>query len=119
MSCAIVESQVPQHRQSLFAAVLPLNDPVSAAVAYWNSSALFRCVRGVVMGTGIDHRRCAEECVAMARLSEDDRDKALWLTLAQSWVRLAEHVAYAEAASAIEPAEDGASVRRQPTVRSV
>ena len=29
----------------------------------------------------------------MARLCEDDKDKALWLTLAQSWVRLAEHVA--------------------------
>lgn len=29
----------------------------------------------------------------MARAADDDRDKALWLTLAQSWVRLAEHVA--------------------------
>jgi hypothetical protein len=45
------------------------------------------------MGTIADHRKCAEECVAMARASGDDRDKALWLTLAQSWVRLAEHVA--------------------------
>jgi hypothetical protein len=43
------------------------------------------------MGTTRDHRRCAEECVAMARLSDDDTDKALWLTLAQSWVLLAEH----------------------------
>jgi len=40
------------------------------------------------MGTMLDHRRCAEECVAMARLSEDDKDKALWLTLAQSWCGL-------------------------------
>ena len=46
-----------------------------------------------VMGTPQDHRKCAEECVAMARLSQADGDKALWLTLAQSWVRLAEHVA--------------------------
>ena len=29
----------------------------------------------------------------MAQVADDDRDKALWLTLAQSWVRLAEHVA--------------------------
>jgi len=29
----------------------------------------------------------------MARAADDDGDKALWLTLAQSWVRLAEHVA--------------------------
>ena len=40
-----------------------------------------------------DHRRHAEECVAMARAADDQKDKALWLTLAQSWVRLAEHVA--------------------------
>ncbi len=45
------------------------------------------------MGTAQDHRRYAEECVAMAQRADDDGDKALWLTLAQSWVRLAEHVA--------------------------
>jgi hypothetical protein len=45
------------------------------------------------MGTTQDHRRYAEECVAMAQRADDDSDKALWLTLAQSWVRLAEHVA--------------------------
>jgi hypothetical protein len=44
------------------------------------------------MGTTIDHRRYAEQCVAMAQRAGDDQDKALWLTLAQSWVRLAEHV---------------------------
>jgi len=45
------------------------------------------------MGTPQDHRRSAEECLAMARAAEDHKDKALWLTLAQSWVGLAEHVA--------------------------
>lgn len=29
----------------------------------------------------------------MAQRSDDENDKTLWLTLAQSWVRLAEHVA--------------------------
>ena len=48
------------------------------------------------MGNTQDHRKCAEECVAMAQLSNDDSDKALWLTLAQSWARLAEHVARIE-----------------------
>lgn len=48
------------------------------------------------MGTMQDHRKCAEQCVAMARRSDDDSDKALWLTLAQSWARLAEHVTRAE-----------------------
>ena len=61
------------------------------------------------MGTTLDHRRCAEECVAMARLAEDRKDKALWLTLAQSWVRLAEHVARAEPSAAFEPDIDEAS----------
>ena len=54
------------------------------------------------MGTTLDHRRCAEECVAMARLAEDRSDKALWLSLAQSWVRLAEHVARIETSVALE-----------------
>jgi len=49
--------------------------------------------RGTIMGTSENHRRYAEECVAMALRSADDTGKALWLTLAQSWVRLAEHVA--------------------------
>jgi hypothetical protein len=43
-----------------------------------------------------DHRKYAEECVMMALSSVEDDDKALWLTLAQSWVRLAEQVADVE-----------------------
>jgi hypothetical protein len=54
-----------------------------------------------------DHRKCAEECVAFARLADAESDKALWLTLAQSWVRLAEHVAHMEErASATETNEE-------------
>jgi len=48
------------------------------------------------MGTAFDHRRSAEECVAMARLADDSGDKALWLALAHSWVMLAEHVSRIE-----------------------
>ena len=55
------------------------------------------------MSTTLDHRRCAEECVAMARLSDDNSDKALWLTLAQSWVRLAEHVEQVATSLAFAP----------------
>jgi hypothetical protein len=51
------------------------------------------------MGTNRDHRRFAEECIAMAHASEDANDKALWITLAQSWVRLAEHAAHISASS--------------------
>ncbi len=49
--------------------------------------------KGSRMRATQDHRRCAEECVAMARAADDDNGKVLWLTLALSWVRLAEHVA--------------------------
>ena len=58
------------------------------------------------MGTMLDHRRYAEECVAMARLAEDDEDKMLWLTLAQSWVRLAEHVERSAADPVLETQDD-------------
>jgi hypothetical protein len=57
------------------------------------------------MGTTANHRRYAEECVAMAQRSEHESDKALWLTLAQSWVRLAEHVARGPSWSGTEDAE--------------
>ena len=56
------------------------------------------------MGINDNHRRLAEQCIAMARAADGDKDKALWLALAQSWVRLAEHVARTEA----EPATAGA-----------
>ena len=47
----------------------------------------------------------------MARVSSDDNDKALWLTLAQSWVRLAEHVARGHAGHAAAMAEQAFEVR--------
>lgn len=58
------------------------------------------------MGTTRDHRRYAEECVALARLSDDDNDKVLWLTLAQSWVRLADHVDRTKAGLEISPSSE-------------
>jgi hypothetical protein len=58
--------------------------------------------------TTANHRRYAEECVAMAQRSEDESDKALWLTLAQSWVKLAEHVARGPSWVGAEAAEHDA-----------
>jgi hypothetical protein len=62
------------------------------------------------MGNNRDHRKCAEECVAMARASEDIKDKALWIMLAQSWVRLADHVAHA---AAVESTGDDSVIAAQ------
>jgi hypothetical protein len=52
----------------------------------------------------------------MARLSQDDADKALWLTLAQSWVRLAEHAARAAETALQQGPQDGEklSIVRSP-----
>jgi hypothetical protein len=58
-----------------------------------------------------DHRRYAQECVAMAQASEDTADKALWLTLAQSWLRLAEHVAHLAANDDAELDEEALAAR--------
>jgi len=44
------------------------------------------------MKSSIDeYRTNAEDCMRMAEL-EDDNDRPLWVTLAQSWLRLAEQV---------------------------
>lgn len=66
------------------------------------------------MGTTQDHRRHAEECVAMAQRADDESDKALWLTLAQSWVRLAEHVARGPSQLRGETEEIGQSASAEP-----
>jgi hypothetical protein len=44
------------------------------------------------------HQHLIEQCVMMACASKANRDKALWLSMAQSWMRLADEVAQAEMA---------------------
>jgi hypothetical protein len=44
------------------------------------------------------HKHLIEQCVMMACASKADRDKALWLTMAQSWGRLADEVERSEMA---------------------
>src|SRR6478752_430660 len=46
------------------------------------------------------HKHLIEQCVMMACASKADRDKALWLTMAQSWGRLADEVERSEMAHA-------------------
>ncbi|MFZ0610239.1 MAG: hypothetical protein WBD53_10090 [Xanthobacteraceae bacterium] len=47
----------------------------------------------------------------MAQLCDNDKDKALWLTLAQSWVRFAEHAARARAELS---AEEDVAIEAEP-----
>ena len=42
------------------------------------------------MSSANDYRINAEDCLRMAQGSEE-RDRPLWATMAQSWLRLAEH----------------------------
>jgi hypothetical protein len=39
------------------------------------------------------YRANAEICLRMAQVAASERDKPFWLTLAQSWINLAEHSA--------------------------
>ncbi len=99
-------AQVPFTRLfTWFARVPPGDDPACAALLESNRPVV-GFTRGSIMGTTLDHRRYAEECVAMARLAGDDQDKMLWLTLAQSWVRLAEHVERSAAEPVLEMQAD-------------
>ena len=43
------------------------------------------------MSTIEKYRAHAEDCLRQASTDQNVRDKPLWLTLAQSWLQLAEH----------------------------
>jgi hypothetical protein len=43
------------------------------------------------MSTANDYRINAEDCLRMAQKASEERDRPLWATMAQSWLRLAEH----------------------------
>jgi hypothetical protein len=48
------------------------------------------------------YRSNAEDCLRMAAAARDERDKPFWLTLAQSWLQLAEHAARGSAEFKVE-----------------
>ena len=43
------------------------------------------------MSSASDYRSNAEDCLRRAEKAVDERDGPLWATMAQSWLRLAEH----------------------------
>jgi hypothetical protein len=45
------------------------------------------------MGASDEYRSNAENCLRMAQAARSYYDKPFWLTLAQSWLQLAEHSA--------------------------
>jgi len=44
------------------------------------------------MGSAKEYRVIAQDCLRMAVI-KDECDRPLWVTMAQSWIQLAEHVA--------------------------
>jgi hypothetical protein len=59
------------------------------------------------MSSSTDYRNHAQVCLRMLDMTADERDKPLWATMAQSWLRLAEHAERASLAVAEEHAEHG------------
>jgi hypothetical protein len=49
------------------------------------------------MSSSNDYRTNAEDCLRMASKARHECDRPFWLTLAQSWLLLAEHSARADA----------------------
>jgi hypothetical protein len=62
------------------------------------------------MSSSTDYRNHAEVCLRMIDQTADERDKPLWATMAQSWLRLAEHAERVSETLELEPsAEDTGS----------
>jgi len=49
------------------------------------------------------YRSNAEDCLRMAQTAANGGDRPFWLTLAQSWLRLAEHAARSGSESRQKP----------------
>ena len=72
---------------------MPKTHPHLAQVG-WLACAGYRegaCRGASRMSSNYLYRTNAEECLRRARSAADDSDKPFWLSLAQSWLHLAEH----------------------------
>ena len=70
------------------------------------------------MSSANDYRVNAEDCLRMAKSASEERDRPLWATMAQSWLRLAEHADRVHLAPELVPEdgeEDEAKARAQHT----
>jgi hypothetical protein len=54
------------------------------------------------MSSANEYRIIAQDCLRMAVIAEDDRDRPLWVTMAQSWIQLAEQFSRLDLASQAE-----------------
>jgi hypothetical protein len=66
------------------------------------------------MSSANDYRINAEDCLRMAQQALEERDRPLWATMAQSWLRLAEHADRVNLVPELAP-EESAGDREQET----
>ena len=76
---------------------MPKNHPDFAQFGWLPSPWGWGVSGSVSMSSSSAYRTNAEDCLRMARTAPDERDRPFWLTLALSWLRLAEHSARARA----------------------
>jgi hypothetical protein len=55
------------------------------------------------MSSANDYRINAQDCLRMAKTASEERDRPLWATMAQSWLRLAEHADRADLSPELVP----------------
>jgi len=44
-----------------------------------------------IVSSAEKYRQYARECLRIAQTSREDEDRAIWISLAQAWARLAQH----------------------------
>ena len=92
------------------AANMPNGDPDFAQVGCFTNSpreGSWGASGSVNMSSSNAYRINAADCLRMAAAAQDERDKPFWLTLAQSWLRLAEHSARSGSETRIERSRVG------------
>jgi hypothetical protein len=68
------------------------------------------------MSSANDYRTNAEDCLRMAKKASEERDRPLWATMAQSWLRLAEHAESVSLAPEDPGPDGGRAIASAPTV---
>jgi hypothetical protein len=72
------------------ALIAPQSHPWFALVAGQLSNCS-DCKGAEIMKSVNEYRTIAEACLRHAHAAQDERDRPLWVTMAQSWLLLAEH----------------------------
>jgi hypothetical protein len=78
-------------RSRRMAPIAPQYHPDFAHLGWLPRTRVKRVLGDCSMSSANDYRTNAEDCLRMAKKASEERDRPLWATMAQSWLRLAEH----------------------------